>query len=231
MRMLENKVALNSLERLHFLENPPRFPVTLFNFGVESLVAAECEKLRVVANLLLRHERLVVRIEGRAQPDAPTWIVPVLSYKRAKSACAAITNFMVKDRKEGESMAQVRVRAKRSIRCVGMGCKPLVNGNFDSVEQFKNRNEALMQEPRTQDNYEQLAQLWRRCDITVLGLQGEDEIEEEQPISIDGGTLAAYSQLQAQMHLNHMQAAMEADEDPSQHAAMGAAEMQEMWDS
>ncbi|GMI21545.1 hypothetical protein TeGR_g6554, partial [Tetraparma gracilis] len=66
-----------TLERLHLLERPPRFPSVFFEFGSDSLTSDSKDLFKPVAELLLRHPTMKIRVEGRVQPDAPHWIKQV----------------------------------------------------------------------------------------------------------------------------------------------------------
>ena len=172
------KLSPPSLERLHLLENPPRFEVAYFDFGVDTLAAKERQKLHDVADLLIVHRKMVLRIEGRAQPDAPTWIKPILSQRRAESARSAILAKF----KSGSGMfvqTEIAEDVARRIKAVGMGSAPLINANFQDAEFHRARTIELLSGARTDAEYMEYAQLWRRCDLTVLGLEGEDEIDSD----------------------------------------------------
>uniref|UniRef100_A0A0G4HIP6 OmpA-like domain-containing protein n=1 Tax=Chromera velia CCMP2878 TaxID=1169474 RepID=A0A0G4HIP6_9ALVE len=107
-----------SLEKLHLLENPPRFPTVFFEFGGTVLSPNNAEKLKSVSDLLKRHPKLRIRVEGRCQPDAPRSIHRRLSLGRARAAANVI----------GASLSQEDYQ--RQLEVVGMGAEPVVNENL-----------------------------------------------------------------------------------------------------
>jgi len=71
-----------TLERLHLCEHPPRFPRIYFKFASDALEKGAKRRVKRVARLLIRHPRLLVRIHGFAQPNAPNIIGEALSQER-----------------------------------------------------------------------------------------------------------------------------------------------------
>lgn len=66
-------------------ENPPRFPHILFEFASDAIEDAASSEVAKVAKLLRRHPKLRIRIQGFAQPDAPSTIGEALAQARATS--------------------------------------------------------------------------------------------------------------------------------------------------
>ena len=149
---------------------PLRFECVYFEFGSDTLTALSSSLLHPASLLLLRHSTLRIRVEGRAQPDAPEYIQAILSSRRAHAAAGAI---WAQYRGSPLAPANLGVLAgppPSRIEVVGAGSRPLVNTNFARSGAFKRMEEKLLEGERTAENYGAWAQLWRRVDISIVGL-------------------------------------------------------------
>ena len=156
-----------TLERVALMEDPPRFPICYFAFGSNQVSPSETAKLGEVAALLKRHPTLTLRVEGRVQPDAPEYIKGRLSEARASAAAYAIYSQLILLNQDPAPSDEL----PSCITFAGMGSSPLSNQNFKDVREFKERVEALVNDaPRSHETYAMWSQLWRRIDITVVGI-------------------------------------------------------------
>jgi hypothetical protein len=125
-----------------------------------------------------------------------------LSQRRAESARSAILAGLGSG---SVVLPEIVDDVARRIKAVGMGSAPLINANFQDAEFHRARTIELLSGARTNAEYMKYAQLWRRCDLTVLGLEGEDEIEAEGgEFEADRQTETMYAHMQSQMRVHHM---------------------------
>ncbi|GMH99018.1 hypothetical protein TrST_g8307 [Triparma strigata] len=162
-----------NLERLHLIENPPRFPIVYFSFGSDTISPSNHQQLKSVASLLHKHPTLSILVEGRVQPDAPSWIKSRLSTSRAHSAALAIYSHLINLLQDSSPSDVLPSRLKFE----GKGSSKLVNGNFENRLEFE-KMEAIMssaiesteRNETSMEAYRMWSQGWRRIDITVLGI-------------------------------------------------------------
>ncbi|GMH63177.1 hypothetical protein TL16_g03647 [Triparma laevis f. inornata] len=162
-----------NLERLHIIENPPRFPIVYFSFGSDTVSPSEHRALKPVADLLHRHPTLSILVEGRVQPDAPNWIKSCLSEARAHSAAISIYQHLIEITQNTHPSPNLPSRLKFE----GKGSEKLVNGNFNNVREFSEMELVMSEQLQNQERdemsmeaYRMWSQGWRRIDITVLGI-------------------------------------------------------------
>lgn len=162
-----------NLERLHIIENPPRFPIVYFSFGSDTVSPSEHRALKPVADLLHRHPTLSILVEGRVQPDAPNWIRSRLSEARAHSAAISIYQHLIEITQNTHPSPNLPSRLKFE----GKGSEKLVNGNFNNVREFSEMELVMSEQLQNQERdemsmeaYRMWSQGWRRIDITVLGI-------------------------------------------------------------
>jgi hypothetical protein len=185
--MLEDTASQShTLEKLYFFEHPPRFPVCFFEFGDTALPPIALDELKYVAELLARHRTLVIRVEGRCQPDAPGFLKYALSSQRALCAAEAIRDLLFgivpgeeeistticgEDvNYEASGINDDALRASHRIEFEGLSSSPLINQNFKNLGNGAAAVSKVAMQPTEQtiEAYDEWAESWRRVDLTVL---------------------------------------------------------------
>jgi len=171
-----------TLERLHLCEHPPRFPRIYFNFASDALEKGAKRRVKRVARLLIRHPRLLVRIHGFAQPNAPNIIGEALSQARAISVRKELLQHLagspewadeLDDDDDSSSDRPFRRRRPRvvgsKLQAVGRWREQPTNRNFDQTESDcgdEDSDEAEIESSRYDGDGNEL----RRAEFTLLGL-------------------------------------------------------------